>query len=528
MKNITIVLQRSELNYLIKYDALKVSSDRIINFSFNEFKLIPVPQKISILQYTLPIYEQDHEVLFIEYNSQLVTYDNAPLLEFKGILSIIPLTETGARLLSSKLNTDFNILDPLDSKTYKAFVNNRNHILRYRAGQELCLLYDVPLPEKEFITDFNTATLFQINGSKPGKGDSMLAHLVDFNVTPSFIPEGNIEALIKSACVGMKMFNQEVGKITRSRFFNFVIEKKEVINRESLYLAIKYIEDEIEFDKEGKEKFKVLNDTLSENGKFENAFLLCSFFYYLKKVIEKNDFDVSVPKDDILELKHYNPSAVSRVLFMLGYTFSIQTISKSIQSFSDSKLLKTEKKMDLEWIPVVKEQKVIKESLSKNKMFKEDEKSTEIQLSVENKNDEKSIVYSVSLAEKSKGLILNTKVNDDSEENEQNELYIKDNETDSIAEVKINNESDTGIGDMFSNTAEITKSSLFTFREFENNIKQRKLFSPKILKELKALAINENEITKQILIECLKQIDIYKTKKGGLKVYAKDALKIFE
>ena len=52
MKNITIVLQRSELNYLIKYDTLRVSPDRIINFSFNEFNLITIQQKTSILQYT--------------------------------------------------------------------------------------------------------------------------------------------------------------------------------------------------------------------------------------------------------------------------------------------------------------------------------------------------------------------------------------------------------------------------------------------------------------------------------------------
>lgn len=489
MKNITIALQRSELNYLIKYDNLRISSDRVIRYPFSEFKLMTEHQKTSILQDILPQFEQDHEMLLIEYDTQLITYDNAPLLEFKGILSIIPLTETGASLLSSKLNIDFNILDSLDAETYKAFINNREHILRSKAGQDLCLLYDVPLPEKGFITDFNTATLFQINGSKPGKGDSTLSHLVDFNVTPSFIPEGNIEALIKSACVGMKMFNQEVGKITRSRFFSFVIEEKEVINRESLYVAIKYIEDKIEFDKEGKEKFKVLTDTLSENGKFENAFLLCSFFYYLKKVIEKNDFDVSVPKDDILELKHYKPSAASRVLFMLGYTFSIQTISKSIQSFSKSKLLKTEKDLDLEWTPRVAEQKVIKKTKSEDSIF-------------------------------------DAKIINESEED--NLIERKQDAEVSTTETKINKETGSVDYNLFSNNAETIKISRFNFLEFESNLKKRKSFLSKILKELKAIGIKENEITEQILIKCLKEIDEYKTQKGGLKVSAKDALRIFE
>jgi hypothetical protein len=199
MKNITIVLQRTELNYLIKYDTLRISSDRIINLSYNEFNQLPEKYKISLLQNSLPIYEQEHEVILIEYDSILVIFDNAPLLEFKGILSIIPLSETGAQLLSSKLNTDFNILSPLDAKIYKAFTNNRNHVLRLAASRKLCMLYNVSMPNDAFIADFQKATLFQLNNESPKKNDSTLAHLIDFNITPSFIPEGNIEALIKSA-----------------------------------------------------------------------------------------------------------------------------------------------------------------------------------------------------------------------------------------------------------------------------------------------------------------------------------------
>jgi hypothetical protein len=235
MENITIVLQRSELNYLIKYDTLRISSDRIINFSYNEFKLLSEKYKVHLLQNSLPIYEQDHEVLLIEYNSQLISYENAPTLEFKGILSIIPLTKTGSGLLSSKLNIDFNILSPLDEKIYKAFTDNRNHILRIEASRKLCLFYHVSMPKDTFIDDFQKATSFQLDDIKPKKTDSTLAHLVDFNVTPSFIPEGNIEALIKSACVGMKKVDVDVEKITQSAFYTFVIKEKEVINSETLF-----------------------------------------------------------------------------------------------------------------------------------------------------------------------------------------------------------------------------------------------------------------------------------------------------
>jgi hypothetical protein len=326
MKNITIVLQRTELNYLIKYDTLRISSDRIINLSYIEFKQQSEKYTISLLQNSLPIYEQDHEVILIEYNSSLVLYDNAPSLEFKGILSIIPLTETGAQLLTSKLNTDFNILRPIDAKIYKAFTNNRNHILRLAASRKLCMLYNVSMPSDAFIADFQKATLFQINNETPKHFDSTLAHLIDFNTTPSFIPEGNIEALIKSACVGMKKLDKEVDQVPRSKFYSFAIDHKDSINNMSLFQAIMFIEDKVKLFDDTKKGFNQLKETLSEEGKYDNAFLSFSYFYFLKKSIEKNDYDISAPKDAILELIHYNSEVASRVLFMLGYTFSIQTI----------------------------------------------------------------------------------------------------------------------------------------------------------------------------------------------------------
>jgi len=403
MKNITIVLQRTELNYLIKYDTLRISSDRIINLSYIEFKQQSEKYKISLLQNSLPIYEQDHEVILIEYNPSLVLYDNAPSIEFKGILSIIPLTETGAQLLSSKLNSDFKFLSPLDAKIYKAFTNNRNHILRLAASRKLCMLYNVSMPSDAFIADFQKATLFQINNETPKHFDSTLAHLIDFNTTPSFIPEGNIEALIKSACVGMKKLDKEVDQVPRSKFYSFAIDHKDSINSMSLFQAIMYIEDKNKLFDDTEKSFNQLKETLSEEGKYDNAFLSFSYFYFLKKSIEKNDYDISAPKDAILELIYYNSEVASRVLFMLGYTFSIQTISKSIQSFSKSELLKTQINLDLEWTPKEIEQEIIGIPNQEKEEYKpedivihvknssEDEKAIEIELSVEKETDKKNL-----------------------------------------------------------------------------------------------------------------------------------------
>ncbi|TDN87316.1 hypothetical protein DET49_1125 [Salegentibacter sp. 24] len=516
MKNITIVLQRSELNYLINYDSTRISPERIINFSYNDFKNLGEEQKISLLQKSLPIFEQDHEVILMEYDPMLVSYDNAPVIEFNGILSIIPLTEMGARLLSSKLNTNFNILGPLDSKLFRSFQDNRNHLLRIRASRKLCSIYDLSFPNEEFINDFKTATLFQLNNIEVSENDSTLAHLIDFNVTPSFIPEGNIEAIIKSACVGLKKLNKEVDQITRSTFYSFVNNEKTAINSKTLFEAINFIKDKIEFSEDAKSKFDDLTRTLSENGKYDNAFLLFSFFYYLKKEIEKNNYDISAPKKDILELKQNDSDAASKVLFMLGYTFSIQTISKSIQSFSKSALLKTHKNLDLEWNPKVMDHQVFGEpktektntecdetikddnlipNQSSNKIEKEE--TMDIKLSVEkDKYDEKTIVES---KENNKAESASLPL----------ELFTepKDNEID------IAKEQEANYG--------------FTFQDFKKNI-GGKTFLNKIVATIKSKETKENLITQDLVISCLKEIDEYETKSGKLKKNAERALKIFE
>lgn len=436
MKNITIVLQRTELNYLIKYDTLRVSSDRIINFSFNEFNQLSESYKVSLLQNSLPIYEQEHEVILIEYVSALVSYDNSPSIEFKGILSIIPLSEIGAQLLTSKLNSDFNILSPLDVKTYKAFTNNRNHILRLKASHKLCSLYNVSMPNDGFITDFQEATLFQLNSETPQKNDSTLAHLIDFNITPSFIPEGNIEALIKSACVGMKKLGNEIEQIPRGKFYNFAIEHKNSINEMSLYQAIMYIEDKISLFDDVRKGYNQLKETLSDEGKYDNAFLSFSYFYFLKKMIEKNDYDISASKDEILELINYNSEVSSRVLFMLGYTFSIQTISKSIQSFSKCALLKTQKNLDLDWTP----NKIIEypnqekldykaeEIITENNNYLEDEKAIEVEFLIEKvKNPEILKLKKEKLNKNIRFAKDNNEINDIVEEPLSSSAYYKSN-----------------------------------------------------------------------------------------------------
>lgn len=529
MKNIIIVLLRSELNYLIKYDSLRIPSFRFIDFSYDEFKRLSDDIKVKLLQNSLPIYEQEHEVILMEYSTALISYDNAPKLQFAGISAIIPLTAKAENLLLSKLDVDFKISRSLESKTYSSFVNYRNHLIRCDAGKQLCSIYKLEVPGEDFINDFKAATLFQLNNNKPKPNDTTLAHLVDFNTTPSFIPEGNIEAVIKSACVGMKKLGQEVDKITKSAFFNFVIQRKSEINNKSLFETIRYI-DENTIDDDELKRFNKLKDTLSENGKYANAFLLFSYYYFLKKQMEKNHYNIEILKKDILELKHYDTESVSKVIFMLGYTFSIQTISKSLQSFSKSALLKTRKNLDLEWTPVVtqdlkiEDRKLINDQKADENDISAKRKQDEKLLSSnQNKNDELEDKRNIENKFHQKDSISTDNVNEESEE----KIPVDVNNI-TVNNSKIDNTSALVDEDLFSNNTETINTPVFSFQKFERSIKKRKSILAKILPALKSTGIPESEITKQILIKCLIEVDEYEKQKGGLKIAAQDALKFFE
>ena len=542
MKNIIIVLFRSELNYLIKYDRLRTSSDRIIHLSYNEFENLSEDRQVNLLQNAMPIYEQEHEVLLIEYN-RFLEYDNAPLLKFSGIRDIIPISDTGSRLLSSKLNNDFKIAEPLNPSIYRSFTNYRSHIIRNEAGNQLCSIYKLEVPKEDFITDFKAATLFQLNNQSPGNNDSTLAHLVDFNTTPSFIPEGNIEAIIKSACVGMKKTGIDIEKTKISTFYKFVLENKEKINGISFYQALQHILETIGQDVKIGERFNELKNLLSENGKREKAFTIYSYFYFLKKQIEKNDYDISSIKEDVLELKYYDSISASKVLFMLGYTFSIQTISKSLQSFSSTPLMKTTKSLNLDWTPEVLEEITsvepeniplsieidktdVADSLNnQNKYESDNENPIVIPLSV---NEEKdiSVKFNSNLVphnEQSPGVNLSTQntseVIDESIESGKNKHNEMLNKTGYLFTSEIVDNS--------SNNKSSHEQELCNLDDFRKSIGTGK-FAESVMGVLKLKVDANEEFSKQTLIICLKEIDQYQTKSGTTSSNAKKALKIFD
>ena len=339
MEIILIALLRSEFNYLIKYNSIKTSSDRMISHSLQEFKKLPINTRANLLQNSLPLFEQEHEVLLIEYDKNHIKFDNAPLLNTKGICSIVPLTEMASKLLLSKLNVNFNFKPHVELSVYNSFELNRGHVNRIAAAEAILELFSLKKPEDDFTCNFKNATLTKLKNEKIDANNSIFEHLLNFDITPSFCPEGKIEAFIKSSCVEKKKKQKDIYAIKNGEIFKYLEKNKKIIEKKSFFEATKFIEENLSKN-ELKDKYKTMQDILTENGKYSNAFFLFSYFYYLKKLMEKNDYDIEIIKNDILELRVSNIKLASEVLFILGYTFSIQTISKSLQSYSNSLLLK--------------------------------------------------------------------------------------------------------------------------------------------------------------------------------------------
>jgi len=369
MKTILIALLRTEFYYLIKYDSIKTSSDRMIMHSFQGFKKLPIDARANLLQISLPLHEQEHEVLLIEYDNKLIGFDNAPKINTKGIYSIVPLTEMASKLLLSKINNNFNFKSHIELSVYKMFENIRGNIHRLEAADQLRLLFNLEKPKEDFSSKIKEATLTKIKNKNLDSNNSIFEHLLDFDITPSFCPEGNIEAFIKSACLGYKKIEEDIYNVKDGDIFKYLKINKEKIEEYSFYEATEFINENLN-ENELKDKYKTMQEILTENGTYQNAFFMFSYFYHLKKIMEINDYKIEFIEKDIMELKSNNKELASNVIFLLGYTLSIQTISRSLQTYSSSQLLKEKKQLNINHRKKAKSKEIILEITNQKEAIK--------------------------------------------------------------------------------------------------------------------------------------------------------------
>jgi hypothetical protein len=344
MKKIIIAIERSKFNYLYKYNICTVSTVNIIDYSFIQLMELynwNLGSAASIIEKSLPIFESEHEVILLEVESSEIGYN----LEFgfNAVKCIIPLNEIAMELLQSKLNSDFQYATPMPADLYEAILALREDKLRSNSALSVLSCFNLQTPESPFIDLVRHATRRLIFDEDIAKGSGTIDFLLEFNTTPSDIPSGNIEGLMKIICVGMLKVTGNVDKLRLSPLFNLLLDNIELLNQATLLTCYQSFKD---IANNNRDKVEKLEATLVSSEIDADIFLLLFLFISFKKEIQKNDFDLKSISFDIDEIKSLYSKELSQALYLIGYTMSMGALHESIHRLSFSPLF--EKDVEIE------------------------------------------------------------------------------------------------------------------------------------------------------------------------------------
>ncbi len=346
MKKIIIAIERSKFNYLYKYNICNVSTVNIIDYSLSQLLEVykfNLGAAASIIEQALPVFESEHEVILLEVESSEIRYN----LEFgfNAVKRIIPLNELAKELLQSKLNSDFKYAPAIPEGLYEAVFALREDKLRLNSGLAVLSCFKLSAPTTPFINLVKNATRRLILNENISNEVGTIDFLLEFNTTPSGIPSGNIEGLMKIICVGMLKVTGNADKLRHSPLFNLLLENMDLLNQGSLLTCYQNFKN---IANDNWDKVEKLEATLASSEIDADILLLLFLFISFKKEIQRNDFDLKSISFDINEIKSIYSKELSQALYLVGYTMSMGTLHESIHRLSSSPLFEVEKEVEIE------------------------------------------------------------------------------------------------------------------------------------------------------------------------------------
>jgi hypothetical protein len=333
-------IERFVLNYLYKYDSISIDIERIIDISEDDLrnhlaKLSDTIQKE--FDRILPIFEQDHEVILVEIDRNLVKIHGKVIITFKSILAVYPLTEIGRQLLNGKLNDDFKISLPKFDQVIEKIKIERSLKNRQNAAKRIFSVFEIKeFPNPYFVKEVKqviTSILSKDNSAKK----SFLYHLITYDKTPSFLPHGNAEFFAKVGLIALnsKGYDEQVFK--NGPFYKACITYKGILNTNTALSGLKkYFElpDEVL-----KSSHKKMVELISENHKGLEIFKIAYFFLALKSYLLKNDNNLVLIYNNIIEELEQDKTTALHVLYLIAYTFSFEQLYEGLHILDRAPLL---------------------------------------------------------------------------------------------------------------------------------------------------------------------------------------------
>jgi hypothetical protein len=378
-----LAIERTKFTYLYKYSQIRVDVNQLIDKSTDALKGMlsnDLIRLIELFDKAMPLFEQDHEIILLEIEKSKMNIQNGILISFDSIQCIYPLTDIGLKLLDGKISEDFILEQPVFEIVIEAIKINRSMDFRKSAAAKLLEHYDlVQYIKKDTILSIESSVEKNLlDKVKPQIFDTFLDHLIAYNKTPSYIPEGNIEHICKIGVIAIKYLGKAEEVFTNGHFYKSSIKYKSKINSPS-YLK-SYSDFNSIVDVELKSSIEKMVDIISKEYSGVDVFKVSYFFLAFKSFLNKHDNNVELLNNDIEDLIYDDKQSAAIVLAMLGFTYSIESIYEGLHRISNAPLLKsTRSKLNAE----VENRKRVESAIEKQKQHEKELENERISMEIQ-------------------------------------------------------------------------------------------------------------------------------------------------
>lgn len=382
-------IERFVFNYLYKYDSVSIDIERIIDINEDDLRnhLAKLSDTIEKeFDRILPVFEQDHEVILVEIDRNLVKIHGKVIITFKSILAVYPLTEMGRQLLSGKLNDDFKISPPKFAQVIEKIKIERSLKNRQNAAKRIFSVFEIKeFPNPDFVKEVKQAITSFLSRDNSVK-KSFLYHLITFDKTPSFLPPGNAEFFAKVGLIALNAIGKDEDVFKNGPYYKACVTYKAILNTTTASSGLKkYFELP---DEDLKSSHKKMVELISENHKELEIFKIAYFFLAMKSYLQKHDNNLVLIYNNIIEELEQDRTTALHVLYLIGYTFSFEQLYEGLHTLDRApllgrKFLKPSVKMKQEVHGKTENEKPTRTNISdSNSEYITDSKSPEIELEI--------------------------------------------------------------------------------------------------------------------------------------------------
>lgn len=331
-----IAIERNKFNYLYKYNEVVVDNVHVGNIDILELAKLESGSENLVFDFSrmLPYFEEDHEVILLDVDESQIRQGDQCLIYFNAVLSIYPLTTLASKLLEGRLNSKFRVQPPIFEHIVEAVKLQRSLHTRLETIKVLFQYFGLSIDVQEVVPTLLYEAARNVVSQK--KESNYFEHLLSYNKTPSYVPEGNVEYLCKIGIVALRSLGQNEDSIVKGPFYKSCIANKSLINKGDLfesYNAARQLPDD-----SFQQSFKKIVEAISKSAPEADVFRISYFFIAFRDKLLQNEKNLTRIERDIKRLTEEHIESAKWVVALLGFAFSFENLYESIHTLNKAPL----------------------------------------------------------------------------------------------------------------------------------------------------------------------------------------------